>query len=90
MQVHFKSDYLRLLFSDKFFKGDLGIKATQSYRLVVHYILSANSLNDLYAATFLDLSNQPPYSVKIDHKHRLRLDITEDQIHLINIIEATS
>ncbi|MDK4651182.1 hypothetical protein QG070_09130 [Kingella kingae] len=47
MQVNFKNDYLRLLFCDKYFQGDLGVRATQSYRFAVQYILSAHSLNDL-------------------------------------------
>lgn len=91
MQIHFQSEYLHLLFCDKYFKDDaIGVKATKSYRMVVNYLLSAHSLNDLHAARFLDLSEQMPYSVRIDNKRRLYLDITDDQIHLINIVETKS
>ena len=91
MQVNFKNDYLRLLFCDKYFQGDLGVRATQSYRFAVQYTLSAHSLNDLHAAAFLNLSNQSPYSVKIDQKHRLAIEIdAEEQIHLIDIIKVES
>ena len=30
MQVDFKTDYLRMLFQDKYFQDDMGIKATQA------------------------------------------------------------
>lgn len=90
MQVHFQNEYLRRLFCDRYFKDDIGIKATQSYHLVVNYLMSAHGLNDLHTARFLDLSKQMPYSVRIDDKRRLRLDITDDEIYLINIVEIKS
>lgn len=86
MQVDFKTDYLRMLFQDKYFQDDMGIKATQAYRLVVNYLCAANSPADLKAAKFLDFSGQPP-SIKIDPKRRLYLEITDDKIHVINIVE---
>lgn len=90
MEIHFCSEHLRVLFCDKHYKDDeIGVKATNSYRTVVNYLFSISDINDLYQAKFLDLTHQAPYSVKIDPKRRLHIDIIGNQIHLIRI-EKTS
>lgn len=91
MQLHFKTDYLRLLFSDPYFQDGriLGVKATQAYRLVVNYILSAHSVNDLSQARFLNLSpcndGSNHYSIDIDNKRQLVISIEDQQIVLNHI-----
>ena len=86
MEIHFCSEHLRILFCDKYYKDEkIGVKATHSYRTVVNYLFSVNQINDLHHAQFLDFTPQAPYSIKIDHKHRLQIEIIGEQIHLVRI-----
>lgn len=96
MQLHFQTDYLKLLFSDLYFQDSkiLGVKATQAYRLAVNYILSADSVSDLSKARFLNLSpcndGSNRYSIDIDNKRQLIISIEEQLIvlHHIHIKET--
>nr|DAT45170.1 MAG TPA: XRE family transcriptional regulator [Caudoviricetes sp.] len=86
MQVKFKTDYLYLLFADSFFQDNqIGAKVTATYRIVVNYILSANSISDLHQAQFLDLSPCDDlgfYSVTVNPKYKLIISIETEQIVL--------
>lgn len=86
MQVKFETDYLYLLFADSFFQDNqIGAKVTAAYRIVVNYLLSANSISDLHQAQFLDLSPYDDsvfYSVTVNPKYKLIISIETEQIVL--------
>ena len=87
MQLKFETDYLYLLFTDPFFQdGQIGTKATATYRLIVNYLLSVQNVSDLHQVRFLDLlscnDGSDFHSITVNQKYKLIISIENKQIVL--------
>lgn len=91
MEIDFKDDNYKKLYTDSTFSYRFDAAVVKSYRKKLQFILSANDIRDFFAMRSLNFEKlkelKPYYSIRLNNQWRLILDINNDVVVIVEITD---